>query len=133
MASFKGEKYTKSDKNHQINAAEHYKLTRIKGEHKSGLGKKALHYGKNSGYQAINLAYLLGATKVILLGYDMGVSKKTHWFGDHPDSLQKPSPFSDFISEFNKMNPKKYGLEIINCTRRTALTCFPQMPLEQLF
>lgn len=133
VKAFKGKKYTKTDKNPALNAAKDYKLQRIKGENADGLGEKSLHYGKNSGYQAINLAYILGATKIILLGYDMGVTRQTHWFGDHPKSLQKNSPFSDFISAFNRMKPENHNLEIINCTRQTALTCFPRVALENVF
>jgi hypothetical protein len=41
--------------------------------------------GGNSGYQAIGLSLHLGATRVILLGYDMTwTAGKAHWFGMHP-------------------------------------------------
>src|SRR6056297_1835559 len=43
-----------------------------------------LKTGGNSGYQAINLAVLLGYRRLILLGYDMQLTGgHTHWHGPH--------------------------------------------------
>lgn len=92
-----------------------------------------LRTGKNSGYQAINLAVHLGATRILLLGYDMQArGLQTHWFGDHtPGAL--PPPFSLFLKFFPTLvTPlRDLGVEVINCTRRTALQTFPRHPLEQ--
>jgi hypothetical protein len=44
-----------------------------------------LVHGTHGGYQAINLAVLMGAAKIVLLGYDMRVSSKSgHWHDGHP-------------------------------------------------
>lgn len=87
--------------------------------------------GTNSGYQAINLAVHLGATRIVLLGYDMQKQGGLmHWHGDHP---QKSTPaFVAWIAYFTKLAPilKKHGVEVINCSRRTALTCFQKAALE---
>ncbi|HCZ48509.1 MAG TPA: hypothetical protein DCZ11_05850, partial [Gammaproteobacteria bacterium] len=48
-----------------------------------------IHQGGNSGYQALNLAVLLGAERVILLGYDMHGG---HWHGRHGGRLNNPEP-----------------------------------------
>src|SRR5690606_24516492 len=41
-----------------------------------------LRNGRNSGYAAVNLAVHLGASRVVLLGYDMGwQGAKAHFFG----------------------------------------------------
>ena len=43
-----------------------------------------LRTGRNSGYQAINLAYHLGASRIALLGYDCRhIRGKKHFFGNH--------------------------------------------------
>ncbi len=89
-----------------------------------------IHQGSNSGYQAINLAYNHGATRIILLGYDMMLGNKAHWFGDHPNKVR--SSYPAFIRFYSDMAPqaKQLGLEIINCTRKTALHCFERKSLD---
>jgi len=91
-----------------------------------------LRTGKNSGYQAINLAILLGYKKLILLGYDMQHDNgKVHWFGDHPKPLNN-APLKIFKAwmKFYDSMPVPEDIEIINCSRETALTCFPRMELK---
>ena len=102
--------------------------------HVHGLSKNPgiLNAGGNSGYQAINLAYLLGAARILLLGYDMQLTDgKTHWFGDHPN---KTSPqFHVCLEAFPTLAKAlaREGVAVVNCTRRTALTAFPRQELEQ--
>ena len=91
-----------------------------------------LHRGGNSGFQAVNLAYLMGAERIILLGFDMmPTDGKKHWFGDHPDKMNVASSYPTFITAFNKVKPEQYGIEIWNCSRRTALKCFPCYDLDE--
>lgn len=93
-----------------------------------------LRNGRNSGYQAINLAVHLGVSKVILLGYDMqrGPKGEEHFFGDHPNKSK--SPFDKFVKRFESLvGPlSKVGVEVVNCTRETALTMFPREALERV-
>lgn len=96
----------------------------------AGLAPDKLVTGENSGYQAVNLAYLLGYDRVLLLGYDMQ-GRGDHWFGEHPDGLQKTTNYERFLSNFERMTPERFGVEVINCTRSTALRCFPTMQLEE--
>lgn len=91
-----------------------------------------IHQGMNSGYQAMNLAYHFGATRMLLLGFDMQkTGGKSHWFGDHPPGLQVPSPFTQFIAKFNVLarDLEAAGVEVVNCSAQTALTCFPRATL----
>lgn len=91
--------------------------------------------GGNSGMQAINIAVQLGAVRVILLGYDMapGPKGRTHFFGKHPASLERLSPYASFIASFQTMvEPlRKAGVNVVNCSRASALTCFERMPLDE--
>lgn len=94
-----------------------------------------IHQGANSGYQALNLAVLLGAARVVLLGYDMRVvGGERHWHGDHPPGLNNPdaSNFARWASEFARAVPDlaRAGVEVINCTQGSALRCFPMADLE---
>ncbi len=93
--------------------------------------------GKNSGYQAINLAVHLGAKRILLLGYDMkaAIDKgavKTHWFGDHPGGTSQ-DVYLQMLPWFDTLPPllKKRGIEIINCTPGSALRTFPMRPIGE--
>jgi hypothetical protein len=88
-----------------------------------------LRTGYNSGYQAINLAVHLGASRIVLLGYDMSGD---HFFGSHPDKT-KP-PFAQCLQAFTTLPGPlaDAGVEVINCSRQTALTCFPRRPLAEV-
>lgn len=98
-------------------------------EHESS----GLKNGRNSGYQAINLAVHYGVKKIILLGYDMQPSGgKSHFFGEHPNRQQ--SPYASFRARFvSLVKPlSKIGVEVVNCTRRSALTAFPAGHLREV-
>ena len=85
--------------------------------------------GGNSGFQAFNLAVLFGAKRIVLLGYDM---RGTHFFGEHPSPLRKTQSFEKWIARFSTVPAMLKGVEVINCTRETALKCFPMARLEEV-
>lgn len=91
-----------------------------------------LRNGRNGGYQAINLAVHFGASRILLLGYDMsqGPHREEHWHGEHPNRSR--SPFDKFLRVFPSIVAplQAVGVEVINCSRRTALTCFPRLPID---
>ena len=119
------------------NACDRLGLSHIKGRYKPGLGKKdIIHFGHNSGYQAINLAYLMGAKKIILLGYDMGAphqSGKKHWFGNHPQGLRNNGNYAKWVQHFtplaNDLRAEK--VDVINCTPSTNITQFRRSTIEK--
>jgi hypothetical protein len=92
--------------------------------------------GHNSGYQALHIAIHAGACRVLLCGFDMRVrGLHTHWFGNHPPQLvdSDAQVFSRrFIPSFEKLAPLLVGLgvEVLNCTEGSALTCFPMRDLD---
>jgi hypothetical protein len=92
--------------------------------------------GKNSGFQAVNLAALMGARRIVLLGFDMGLAPdgRRHFFGDHPGDLNRASPYRAFIRAFEEAAPiyAARGIEILNASRRSALACFPRVNLEDV-
>lgn len=95
-----------------------------------------LRTGSNSGYQCINLAFHLGAKRIVLLGFDMKAGKdgKMHWFGDHPTKT-KPNIFKDnFLKHFPTLVQPlaEEGVEVINCTPGSAIDCFPKRDLNEL-
>ena len=127
--SFQGECWTQSKP-----TAECYGLNHIPGAHANGLGPDRLYFGRpgNSGYQAVNLVYLLGAAEIVLLGYDMGGG--SHWFGEHPPELRKNSPYNAWVASFRSLarDLEVEGVTVINCSRRTNLDCVPCKDLEQV-
>lgn len=92
-----------------------------------------LALGHNSGYQAINLAVLFGSTRILLLGYDMarGPKGQHHWHKEHPHQTYDNYQF--YARLFAKMVAplRMLGVEVINCSRQTALTCFPRQSLAE--
>ena len=129
-SGFAGELWTQDNR-----AAQKYGLRRIQGMHAPGLGRNMVHWGGNSGYQAINLAYLWGAQRIVLLGYDMQkTGGQSHWFGDHPQGLNRNSPYAEWVKRFDRLatDLRDEGVEVFNATRETALTCFPRTPIEEI-
>ena len=94
-----------------------------------------IRHGNNSGYAAINLAYLLGANKIILLGFDMKIEgKKTH-FHDGYSTPQNPKIYENNMVPYFKtlVDPlKSHGVEIYNACPDSALTCFKKCTIEEV-
>lgn len=88
--------------------------------------------GRNSGYQALHLAALLGAARVLLVGYDMRqVDGRMHWHPEHPVATPA-NIFPGWIAAFATLAPEleRRGVEVINCTPGSALTMFKTQDLE---
>lgn len=113
-------------------AANTYGLRYIKSERKPGLSKAKgiIHQGANSGFQAINLAFLAGARRFILLGFDC---KGNHWHGSHPSPINTGMPHSTWKKEFVTLaaDLEREGVEVVNCSPGTALKAFRQGNLEE--
>lgn len=111
-------------------------LTYVKGRGGAILSTdpSAINYASNSGFQLFNIAFLRGAKKIVLLGYDYGHKEKAHFFGNHPQPLRNPP---NKMESWAKAYPAsldilaKADVQVINCSPRSTLTCFPKMPVEQ--
>jgi hypothetical protein len=129
VPAFEGVKFSVS------HGAAKYGVSILRNAGSDGLEQSpdGLKTGRNSGFQAINLAVHFGATRIVLLGYDLqnGPNGKTHWHGDHPHG--QPSPFGVFREKFQTLvEPlKDLGIEVVNCTPGSALKAFPQRPLRE--
>ena len=132
---FEGLKYTQDDC-----ALVYPTVTYIRSVNKPGLSfnRSIIHQGANGGYQAINLAVHFGVNRIILLGYDMqeGPDGQKHHHGDHPKGMTNPDKgnYGRWIDAFGTMEPdlNRAGVEVINCTLDSALTCFPMAKLEEV-
>jgi hypothetical protein len=115
---------------------EHYKVSGIPGiELRNGY----LRSGNNSGYATINLAILLGARKIYLLGIDMkfGENGETHYHDGH--HTKEGNLIANFERQFDKMIPffsdlppilKRLGVEVYNVNPDSELTVFPKLTFE---
>ncbi|TNV14917.1 hypothetical protein FH968_20550 [Buttiauxella sp. B2] len=85
----------------------------------------------NSGQRAIELAIHLGAQRVLLVGYDCSIRHGAHWHGRH-STLANPDNFSvnHWHEEFKRLQQEYPSIEVLNCSRRTRMNCFPIMSLE---
>jgi hypothetical protein len=126
---FEGERWSSHDpkQNDKLASAHRWGLRLVAGRDCDGLSGDpcCIHYGGNSGLQAINLATLWGASRLLLLGFDGGSG---HFFGDHPPGLRN-APASRFRTAF-ALAARSAPVPIINCTPTTELACFPRMRLN---
>lgn len=79
--------------------------------------------GRNSGFQALNLAVQTGTRRIALVGYDM---TGEHWHGRHAAPLGNPS---DNLKEswreiFDRVAPDlaAAGVAVVNCSPVSAIT-----------
>lgn len=116
--------------------AERYGLSLVRGDEGEGfsLDPVRLHYGSNSGFQAINLAlHMLGGEGTILLiGFDMRVVEgRRHFFGNHPPAMHRETDYGTWFAEFDMASQRLPAtLRVINCTPGSALPSFPRQDLE---
>ncbi len=128
-------------KDDKLAAAKRWGLHLIQGERRPGFSfdHQRIHYGGNSGFQAINLAIHLGAKRILLVGFNMKNEKNKsnndviyHFFGRHRGPTLRNNDPTVFIPAFQEAARRLNGqVEIVNCTPRTALRCFPCMDLDK--
>lgn len=94
-----------------------------------------LTWNKSSGASAINLAVLLGAGRIVLLGYDMHkIGGECNWHQEHPNhNNPKKNPYEGFLEPFPAIarDLKAMGVECVNATPGSALTEFPIITPEE--
>lgn len=84
--------------------------------------------GTNSGLLGMRVARILGASRILLLGFD---ARGTHFFGPHKlplkdTSAQRRKMFADQFSRWPQAQ-----CPVINCTQGSALTCFPMGDISE--
>lgn len=93
-----------------------------------------LHHGNNSGSCAIQLAIHFGVRVIVLVGFDMMISKEgNHNFhNDHQRTMQEKIYSTNYIPALDSIvDPcKKRGILIVNSNMNSNLNCFPKIPLE---
>lgn len=93
----------------------------------------AVVIGRTSTQAAINLAVLLGAKRVVLLGVDMqpALDGRTHHHDPHPWP-QRPGCWKEQMDHLAKMVAplRKAGVEVINTSLASLVPWWPKRPLE---
>lgn len=88
--------------------------------------------GRSGGANAMNLALHFGASRIVLLGFDMRPSGNWH---DRHGQPQKASRYPEaFVPEQYQMAPvfERLGVQVLNATPGSALGCYPMVDLEKL-
>ena len=129
-STFAGELWSQHEVARQKYGTRHIQIARRPGLSRI---KGIIHNGGNSGYQAIGLATQLGASSIVLLGFDMyRTNGKSHHHGDHPKGLKQHSPYEAWLRNFPQLASDlvEAGVMVLNASRATRLNCFPRANLE---
>lgn len=109
------------------------KLKEVPYTRELGVYNDKIHHGGNSGYNAIQLARLFGAKKIILLGFDhQHTQGLTHWFGDHDKyHFKKNADDVDrWVSNFDNLMSLMTDVDVVNCSLETAITSCRRSDIE---
>ena len=132
---YKGERWSSHDNssNQKLASARDYgvKLCNGKAGTRFSLDPNAIHYGSNSGFQAINLTILFGATYIVLVGFDMKLVNGQRYF-DPPHPTQRSTPGYDKFAPVFELAARHLPptIKIVNATPGSALKAFPMMELD---
>ena len=132
-------------------AADRFGLNWIAEANRPGLSNDPalVHHGHGSGFTLLNLAYLMGAARILLLGYDLRYaadydgqnrrvgSEPRHYFGEYPPELQHwprvqvRNGVHVELLELYRSVADQGAVEIINCSGG-VLDCFPRMDINDV-
>lgn len=135
--NFAGEKCSIQDSMLKIDDdAVHILKNRDYPSHGSGLSldPQMIVTGKNSAYQALNLAVLAGAKTIILLGVDGRPAKdgRSHWHEGHP----RPTPlaaYEEYRRAFSAAENEitAAGVRVINASPGSVIDSFEKMDIAE--
>jgi len=122
-------------------------LNYIEERWEDGLSKEAnwisAHHG--TGPQLVNIAFLYGCTTLLLVGWDMRYLGKTgpreyarrRYLAEDTLTLNHwprtgvNGEMEGLIKEMATIKPEDYGIKIINCSKDSAMRCFPMGNLHE--
>jgi hypothetical protein len=91
--------------------------------------------GGNSGFQAINIAAQFGASRILLIGFDMHAAAGVHWYGHNGwQNASNPSDYN-YIHWRQALTKQSrvlgsMGIDVVNASEDSALTCFRSSSVE---
>lgn len=117
-------------------------VRRMNGKRNWGISifpENGVSWNRSTGAASINLGYLMGAGRIILLGFDMKVdSKGNHNFHSmYGNKFIRPTPehYKDhLINPFHEIykDLKVLGVPLIQTNPDSVLSFLPYLPLEEL-
>ncbi len=111
-------------------------VTLVRGTNREGLGRERIHQNGNSGTQALNLAFLLGYERIVLLGMDMktGPNGEKHHHPDHESPCVQGQTFGEWLHKLDKVarDFKTTKCEVLNATPGSAMKCFPMVDWREV-
>lgn len=137
-AKFDGERFTSHSTSGQFIddksiVADEFNVRLVPASNGAGFStsENFIHYGlpqPSSGFQAVNLALLFGASRVVLVGFDSHAASGKHFFGDHPDNLRNctDAGYREFAKAFAP-HPR-----IVNATPGSAIEAYEFVDLEEV-
>lgn len=122
---------------------------RLNGRKNWGISEdpNVVRWNRSTGGCAVNIAYLLGATEIVLIGFDMQASGKAHNWHDEYEACYVtggqgwPSrpPITHYrtggmILAFDRIaeDLQRLGVKVWNTSMKSALVGFPKVALEEL-
>jgi hypothetical protein len=91
--------------------------------------------GGYSGFQAANLAIQFGATRLILVGWDMHMTEGAHWADDKGVSPPDKGRMDSWRVAMDACAPQfeRLGIEVLNASPSSALKAYSKVELEKLW
>jgi len=98
-----------------------------------------LVHANNSGFMALNLAYLLKPENIFLYGFDLNYDasageKTEHWYGSYPwrGIEKKPGLYQMWIPNHKIAATQltQAGIKVFNVSETSKLDCYPKMSFE---
>lgn len=91
--------------------------------------------GGNSGFQALNLAVQFGATRILLVGFDMNQNYDSHWYGRNKGAGRSNPTEFNFMRwrrayDGAAVTLRQLGVEVVNASPLTSLKSFPIVTIE---
>ena len=104
------------------------------GCHGINTGPGMCCFNRSSGGAAINMAYHLGARRILLAGYDMHSDYQGRDRNWYPEQYQRKSRkgYGNMLLSFDRIahDARRLKIEIINVTPGSAITQFPFASME---
>jgi len=96
--------------------------------------------GNNGGVQCLNFVINLGAKRIYLVGFDMRDNPlkrgQTHWHNYHTLTVKDDTYSRLFVPSMVSLDKEvrrlRLDVEIINCSRTSALSCFKKKVIKEL-
>lgn len=115
-------------------------IKRMRRDNRKGLCNRqdTICWNMNSGAAAINFAVHLGATRIMLLGFDMKPSSEglTHWHAGHLNYTRPTLEpvFKRFLKGFPVIanDARRRGIEILNVNPDSAIEDFKKVSLKDV-